>query len=246
MRRSTLVFCVLFTFFVNTMALAAPSNPPAKSPPNKKVASQTVAAVAPTLPAPATPIPQAVTISGATILQVVPPSNMATKEDIRDLAAKINVIKEDVAGLRRKVDGVDGKLDLLLKTVGPDSGWAKTQKAKGAQTKHLSEQAKKDKTNGFVELERPTKYGVQYFRRINGHEEAWMPANVTVDWNSQTGETDWDWVRVHDSGPGTLVSTWNHGYVEGWFIVGRCVNGATPVATRNEVAEIEKRLRNLR
>lgn len=245
MRRTVFSCVVLAAFAAAQTVLAAPSDkPPAKSPP--KVTSQP-AAPSPKLPAPAMPIPQAVTVPGTTaILQVVPPSNMATKEDIRDLAAKITEVKDDVGNLRKKVDGIDGKLDLLLKTVGPDSGWAKTQKAKGDQTKRLSEQVKKDKTNGFVELERPTKYGVQYFRRINGHEEAWMPANVTADWNSQVGETDWGWVRVHDSGPGTLVSTWNHGYAEGWFIIGRCVNGATPVATRSEAAEIEKRLRNLR
>jgi len=242
--RRTVVFCVaLAAFAAARTVLAAPSNPPAKSPP--KAASQP-ASPSSKLPAPAMPIPQAVTISGTTVLQVVPPSNMATKEDIRDLAAKITAVKDDVGNLRKKVDGIDGKLDLLLKTVGPDSGWTKTQKAKGDQMKRLNEQAKKDKTNGFVELEKPTKYGVQYFRRLNGHEEAWMPANVTADWNSQTGENDWGWVRVHDSGPGTLVSTWNHGYVEGWFIIGRCVNGATPVATRSEASEIERRLRNLR
>jgi len=87
--------------------------------------------------------PQAVTITGATI--VVAPA--ATSQEVGALGMKLDAfmgevrsMKKDIADVRKDVGLIRKDLrmvrkdvDKLLSAVGPDSGWAKAQKARQAE-----------------------------------------------------------------------------------------------------------------
>lgn len=123
--------------------------PKATSQPASRSTVVTPAAPAAPVPSAAKPVasPQVVTASGPTVVQMVMPSNLATSQEVGALGTKldafmgevrtmkqeISAVRKDVGLIRRELKVVSKKVEDLLSTVGPDSGWAKTQRDEAAK-----------------------------------------------------------------------------------------------------------------